>query len=65
MNKAVTDGITFMPTGFAAGLDVWSSGDGTAGSDSYDGSPDAAFVPADQDFAGCLEILKTQTVQEG
>lgn len=64
MNKAVTDGITFMPTGFAAGLDVWSSGDGTAGSDSYDGSPDAAIVPADQDFAGCLEILKTQTVQK-
>lgn len=35
MNKAITDGVVLMPTPFAAGLDVWSSGDGTPGSDTY------------------------------
>ncbi|WP_420568312.1 glycosyl hydrolase family 28-related protein [Thalassovita sp.] len=63
MNKAITDGVVFMPTPFADGLDVWSSGDGTPGSDTYDGATNAAFVPADQDFAGCLELQKTDTVQ--
>jgi len=62
MNKAITDGITFMPPPFADGLDVWSSGDGTPGSDTYEGSPDAAFVPSDADFGGALELLKTTTV---
>ncbi len=62
MNKAITDGVVLMPTPFAAGLDVWSSGDGTPGSDTYAGSGNGAFVPADQDFAGCLEIVKTQSV---
>jgi hypothetical protein len=61
MNKAVTDGITFMPPAFASGLDVWSSGNGTPGSDTYDNSPDAAFVPSDADFGGALELLKTQS----
>lgn len=61
MNKAITDGINFMPPAFADGLDVWSSGNGTPGSDTYDGSPDAAFVPADADFGGALELLKTQS----
>ena len=64
MNKAVTDGITFMPTGFAAGLDVWSSGNGTPGSDTYDGDPNAVFVPSDQDFAVCLELYKTNATQK-
>ncbi|MDM8166466.1 glycosyl hydrolase family 28-related protein [Roseovarius sp.] len=61
MNKAVTDGIIFMPPAFASGLDVWSSGNGTPGSDTYDNSPDAAFVPSDADFGGALELLKTQS----
>ena len=61
MNKAITDGIVFMPPAFANGLDVWSSEDGTPGSDTYDGSPDAAFVPSDPDFGGALELLKTQS----
>jgi len=52
MNKAVTDGITFMPPEFSGGLNVWSRGDGTPGSDTYDGAADAAYVPADQDFGG-------------
>lgn len=59
MNKAITDGLVLMPTPFSAGLAVWSSGDGTPGSPSYDGSPNAAIVAADQDFGGCLELLKT------
>ncbi|MCC6306096.1 MAG: right-handed parallel beta-helix repeat-containing protein [Rhodobacteraceae bacterium] len=64
MNKAVTDGLVLMPPPFAEGLAAWSSGDGTAGSPSYDGASNAAFVPADQDFAGCLELLKTQATQK-
>ncbi|MDU8911806.1 glycosyl hydrolase family 28-related protein [Aestuariicoccus sp. MJ-SS9] len=63
MNKAITDGVVFMPTAFAAGLGVWSSGDGTPGSDTYASIAGAAFVPADQDFAGCLELQKTDGTQ--
>ena len=58
MNKAITEGILLMPPAFANGLDVWSSGDGTPGSDTYENAPNAAFVPADQDFGGCLEVQK-------
>lgn len=64
MNKAITDGLVFTPSTFENGLDVWSSQDGTAGSDTYLSDPNAAFVPADQDFSGCLEILKTSTTQQ-
>lgn len=64
MNKAITEGINFMPPAFQLGLDVWSSGDGTPGSDTYDGAPNAAFVPADADFGGCLELQKTSSVQK-
>jgi len=31
MNKAITDGLVLMPPAFEAGLDVYSSGDGTPG----------------------------------
>lgn len=64
MNKAITEGIHFMPTAFEDGLDVWSSGDGTPGSDTYEGTGNAAYVPADQDFGGCLEVLKTSSTQK-
>lgn len=64
MNKAITDGLVLMPPPFSAGLNLWSSGNGTPGSASYAGLPNAAFVPADQDFAGCLELQKTQTTQQ-
>ncbi|NSX54319.1 glycosyl hydrolase family 28-related protein [Parasulfitobacter algicola] len=60
MNKAITDGLVFMPAAFEFGLDQWSSGDGTPGSDTYDNAPNAAFVPSDQDFGGCIEMLKTE-----
>ncbi len=63
MNKAITQGITFMPQPFAAGLDQWSSGDGRPGSDTYENAPNAAFVPADQDFGGALELQKIASVQ--
>ena len=64
MNKAVTDGILFMPPAFSGGLGVWSSQDGTPGSDTYASTANAAFVPADQDFGGCLELQKTTSVQK-
>jgi len=64
MNKAITEGLVLMPPQFVDGLDVWSSENGTPGSATYDNSPTAAFVPTDQDFAGCLEMLKTQSVQK-
>lgn len=64
MNKAITDGIVFMPPQFANGLDVWSSGDGTPGSPTYDGSGTGAFVPADADFGGCLEVFKANSPQK-
>ena len=60
MNKAITDGLALMPAPFSAGLLVWSSGDGTPGSASWQGSPNAAVVAADQDFGGCLELVKAQ-----
>ena len=63
MNKAITDGVLLMPPPFASGLDVYSSGDGTPGSDTYENATNAAFVPADQDFSGALEMIKTQSTQ--
>jgi hypothetical protein len=59
MNKAITDGLLLMPPSFSGGLDVWSSEDGTPGSNTYAGAPNAALVVADQDFGDCLELQKT------
>ncbi len=64
MNKVITAGLDLMPPEFEAGLDVWSSGDGTPGSDTYDGAANAAIVVADADFAGCLELQKLETTQK-
>lgn len=58
MNKAITDGVLLMPPAFADGLNVWSSGDGTPGSDTYQNVANAALVVADQDFGSCLELQK-------
>ncbi len=63
MNIAITEGLDLLPPPFADGLAVWSSEDGTPGSASYDGAGNASIVPADQDFGGCLELLKDQSVQ--
>lgn len=64
MNKAITDGVLLMPPAFGTGLDMWSSGNGTPGSDTYEGATNAALVPADQDFGGCLELQKVNSVQK-
>jgi hypothetical protein len=64
MNKAITDGVVFMPPAFSAGLTQWARGDGVPGSSTYASLATAAFVPADQDFGGCLEIQKTDSTQE-
>jgi hypothetical protein len=61
VNKAIIDEIVLMPLPFVAGLGVWSSGDGTLGTDTYATSTTGAFVAADQDFGGCLEIQKTSS----
>ncbi|MEM8632052.1 MAG: glycosyl hydrolase family 28-related protein [Pseudomonadota bacterium] len=63
MNKAVTDGLALMPPRFEDGLGVWSRGDGTPGTTTYEGAADAALVPADADFADCLELQKTESTQ--
>ena len=63
MNKAITDGLQLMPPAFEAGLGVWSRGDGTPGSDTYDGAADAALVTGDSDFGSCLELQKTESTQ--
>lgn len=63
MNKAITDGLALMPPPFAAGLAQWSREDGTPGSLSYQGQANAALVPADQDFGGCLELQKQEATQ--
>jgi hypothetical protein len=64
MNKAITDGLVLMPPPFSAGLNLWSREDGTPGSGSYQGQPNAALVSNDQDFGGCLELQKTDVIQK-
>ncbi len=63
MNMAITDGLVLMPPPFSAGLSHWSSEHGTPGSATYENATNAAYVPADQDFGGCLELQKTQGTQ--
>ncbi len=64
MTLSLTHGIDFSPKPFSSGLNYWSSGDGTSTTDTYDVVGNAAFVPADQDFGGCLELVKTNTLQK-
>lgn len=63
MDITITDGLVLMPPPFAEGLDVWSQSDGTPGTPTWDGQANAALVPADPDFGGCLEMVKTTTTQ--
>ena len=62
MSNATINGADLIPTPYVDGLDVYSRGNGTPGTDTYDSAPNAAFVPADQDFGGALEIFKSETV---
>ncbi len=64
MNKAITDGLNFMPPAFIDGLTDWSSEDGTPGSATYDGAANASLVASDPDFGPCLELQKTATLQK-
>ncbi|WP_226624568.1 right-handed parallel beta-helix repeat-containing protein [Alloyangia pacifica] len=64
MNIAVTDGVVLTPTPFSQGLNVWSRGDGRPGSDTYASYASAAFVPADAEFGGCLELQKAEATQK-
>lgn len=64
MNKAITQGLVLMPPSFSAGLNLWSRLDGLTGQGSYAGQVNAAFVSADQDFGGCLELQKSTSTQK-
>jgi hypothetical protein len=64
MNKAITEGLVLMPPPFSAGLNLWSRGDGISGSGSYAGQGNAAYVPNDADFTGCMELQKVDAVQK-
>jgi hypothetical protein len=64
MNKAITEGLVLMPPPFSAGLNLWSREDGLFGQGSYQSQSNAAYVPSDQDFGGCLELQKTLTTQK-
>ncbi len=61
MNIAITSGLLLMPPAFHAGLNAWSSGNGTSGSPTWAGAAYAGIVPGDQDFGSCLEIVKQQS----
>jgi hypothetical protein len=63
MNKAITDGLVLMPPPFSAGLNVWSSGNGTPGSDTWGGTGLGVVVQGDPDFGDCLETVKSQSTQ--
>lgn len=64
MNKVITDGLTFMPLPFSEGLSNWSSGDGTPGSDTYDGAGGGTLITADAQFSSCLEIVKDTSTKK-
>ncbi len=64
MVLSLTQGLDFSPAPFSAGLDKWSSSTGTTGTDTYDIVGEAVYVPVDQDFAGCIEMVKTDDVQK-
>ncbi|WP_112323184.1 glycosyl hydrolase family 28-related protein [Oceanibium sediminis] len=63
MNKAITEGLDLMPPDFVDGLDVWSSGDGTAGTTTYATDPSGSLVASDPDFGDCLEIQTATSPQ--
>ncbi|WP_299417597.1 glycosyl hydrolase family 28-related protein [uncultured Sulfitobacter sp.] len=63
MSTAINSLNQLTPAPYSEGLAAYSSGDGTPGSPSYATSGNGAYVPADQDFGGALEILKTDSTQ--
>ncbi len=63
MNKAITEGLDFMPPDFADGLSVWSSEDGTPGTVTYATNPAGTLVASDPDFGDCLELVTVEKPQ--
>ena len=57
-------GTDLSPKAFKDGLNHWSIGDGTPGSQTYDAVDSAAFVPSDGQFDGCLELQKIHATQK-
>ena len=57
------DTATLTPAPYSEGLEAYSTGDGTPGTSNYASSGNGAFVPADEDFGGALEIVKTSSTQ--
>lgn len=55
---AIFGNSALMPSPFSGGLNLWSRTNGTAGTPTWAAQPNAAVVPADEDFGSCLEILK-------
>ena len=55
---------SIMPLPFSEGLDNWSSGNGTANTPDYTAQTYSGYVPADQDFGGCLEIYTESRSQQ-
>jgi hypothetical protein len=64
MVLSLTQGLDFSPAPFSVGLDKWSSSTGTTSTDTYDIVGEAVYVPVDQDFAGCIKMVKTYDVQK-
>ena len=64
MVLSLTQGLDFSPAPFSASLEKWSSSTGTTSTDTYDIVGEAVYVPVDQDFAGCIEMVKTDDVQK-
>lgn len=62
MSKDITDGITFMPLPFSAGLDRWSCEDGRPGDATYADILEAEVVDDDAVFGSCLKMLKDAPV---
>lgn len=55
---------SIMPLPFSEGLEHWSSGNGTTNTPDYTAQQYSGYVPADQDFGGCLEVYTESSVQQ-
>ena len=64
MALEINFGTDLTPKAFSQGLEFWSSGNGTPGEQTYDEVGTAAFVSSDSQFDGCLELVKTEAVQQ-
>ena len=63
MNSGIRYEIDLMPPEFDEGLGLWSNGDGTPDTPTYDMAPNARLAKNDPDFGNCLELRKVNSVQ--